>query len=162
MQAGPMRGLLAQSRGLRDAGGDAARCGADRSRRSWNGPDAKAALVRRDRCAGADERYHRFQHLGAGYFPADAGTAAGADVDRAIGTRRRIWSISAMSLAAGKPIRRDRGGAEIVADMGKVPLVMKKFIPGYIANRVQAAIGLETDRSDQRRLCPRRATSIRR
>jgi 3-hydroxybutyryl-CoA dehydrogenase len=29
--------------------------------------------------------------------------------------------------------------------MGKVPLVMKKFIPGYIANRVQAAIGLETD-----------------
>ncbi len=35
---------------------------------------------------------------------------------------------------------------KIVADMGKVPLVMKKFIPGYIANRVQAAIGLETDR----------------
>jgi len=32
---------------------------------------------------------------------------------------------------------------KIVADMGKVPLVMKKFIPGYIANRIQAAIGLE-------------------
>jgi len=35
---------------------------------------------------------------------------------------------------------------KLVADMGKVPVVMKKFIPGYIANRVQAAIGLETDR----------------
>jgi 3-hydroxybutyryl-CoA dehydrogenase len=34
---------------------------------------------------------------------------------------------------------------KIVADMGKVPLVMKKFIPGYIANRIQAAIGLETN-----------------
>ncbi len=33
-----------------------------------------------------------------------------------------------------------------VADMGKVPVVMRKFIPGYIANRIQAAIGLETDR----------------
>jgi 3-hydroxybutyryl-CoA dehydrogenase len=32
----------------------------------------------------------------------------------------------------------------IVAAMGKVPVVMKKFIPGYIANRIQAAIGLET------------------
>jgi 3-hydroxybutyryl-CoA dehydrogenase len=32
---------------------------------------------------------------------------------------------------------------EIVADMGKVPVVMKKFIPGYIANRVQGAIWLE-------------------
>jgi 3-hydroxybutyryl-CoA dehydrogenase len=31
----------------------------------------------------------------------------------------------------------------IVADMGKVPVVMKKFIPGYIANRVQGAIWLE-------------------
>ena len=35
---------------------------------------------------------------------------------------------------------------KIVADMGKVPLVMKKFIPGYIANRIQAAIALEVDR----------------
>jgi 3-hydroxybutyryl-CoA dehydrogenase len=35
---------------------------------------------------------------------------------------------------------------KVVADMGKAPVVMKKFIPGYIANRVQAAIGLETDR----------------
>jgi 3-hydroxybutyryl-CoA dehydrogenase len=32
---------------------------------------------------------------------------------------------------------------KLIADMGKVPLVMKKFIPGYIANRIQAAIGLE-------------------
>jgi 3-hydroxybutyryl-CoA dehydrogenase len=32
---------------------------------------------------------------------------------------------------------------KIVADMGKVPVVMKKFIPGYIANRVQGAIWLE-------------------
>ncbi len=31
----------------------------------------------------------------------------------------------------------------IVADIGKVPVVMKKFIPGYIANRVQGAIWLE-------------------
>jgi 3-hydroxybutyryl-CoA dehydrogenase len=32
-----------------------------------------------------------------------------------------------------------------VADMGKVPVVMKKFIPGYIANRVQGAIWLEVN-----------------
>jgi 3-hydroxybutyryl-CoA dehydrogenase len=32
---------------------------------------------------------------------------------------------------------------KVVADMGKVPVVMKKFIPGYIANRVQGAIWLE-------------------
>ena len=32
---------------------------------------------------------------------------------------------------------------KLIAEMGKVPLVMKKFIPGYIANRIQAAIGLE-------------------
>src|SRR4051812_13492523 len=31
----------------------------------------------------------------------------------------------------------------IVAAMGKAPVVMKKFIPGYIANRVQGAIWLE-------------------
>jgi len=31
----------------------------------------------------------------------------------------------------------------VVADMGKVPVVMQKFIPGYIANRVQGAIWLE-------------------
>jgi len=31
----------------------------------------------------------------------------------------------------------------IVAGMGKSPVVMKKFIPGYIANRVQGAIWLE-------------------
>ena len=31
----------------------------------------------------------------------------------------------------------------LVIDMGKVPVVMKKFIPGYIANRVQGAIWLE-------------------
>jgi 3-hydroxybutyryl-CoA dehydrogenase len=31
----------------------------------------------------------------------------------------------------------------IVAAMGKSPVVMKKFIPGYIANRVQGAIWLE-------------------
>ncbi len=35
---------------------------------------------------------------------------------------------------------------DIVAAMGKVPVVMKKFIPGYIANRIQAAIGLETQK----------------
>jgi 3-hydroxybutyryl-CoA dehydrogenase len=33
----------------------------------------------------------------------------------------------------------------IVADMGKMPVVMKKFIPGYIANRVQGAIWLEVN-----------------
>jgi 3-hydroxybutyryl-CoA dehydrogenase len=32
----------------------------------------------------------------------------------------------------------------MVAALGKVPVVMKKFIPGYIANRVQGAIWLET------------------
>jgi len=35
---------------------------------------------------------------------------------------------------------------KLIADMGKVPLVMKKFIPGYIANRIQAAIGLEVQK----------------
>jgi 3-hydroxybutyryl-CoA dehydrogenase len=30
--------------------------------------------------------------------------------------------------------------------MGKVPVVMKRFIPGYIANNIQAAIGLEVNR----------------
>ncbi|MBV9812819.1 MAG: 3-hydroxyacyl-CoA dehydrogenase family protein [Acetobacteraceae bacterium] len=34
----------------------------------------------------------------------------------------------------------------IVAAMGKVPVVMKKFISGYVANRVQAAIGAEVAR----------------
>jgi 3-hydroxybutyryl-CoA dehydrogenase len=34
----------------------------------------------------------------------------------------------------------------IVADMGKKPLVMKKFITGYVANRIQAAIGLEVQK----------------
>src|SRR4029077_2521441 len=34
----------------------------------------------------------------------------------------------------------------IVADMGKQPLVMKRFITGYIANRIQAAIGLEVQK----------------
>jgi 3-hydroxybutyryl-CoA dehydrogenase len=33
----------------------------------------------------------------------------------------------------------------MVAAMGKVPVVMKKFIPGYIANRVQGAIWLEVN-----------------
>jgi 3-hydroxybutyryl-CoA dehydrogenase len=32
-----------------------------------------------------------------------------------------------------------------VAAMGKVPVVMKRFIPGYIANRIQSAIGLEVN-----------------
>jgi 3-hydroxybutyryl-CoA dehydrogenase len=35
---------------------------------------------------------------------------------------------------------------QVVADMGKVPVVMKKFIQGYIANRIQAAMGLEINR----------------
>ena len=30
--------------------------------------------------------------------------------------------------------------------MGKVPVVMKRFIPGYIANRIQSAISLEVNR----------------
>lgn len=30
-----------------------------------------------------------------------------------------------------------------VAAMGKQPIVMRKFVPGYIANRIQSAIGLE-------------------
>jgi 3-hydroxybutyryl-CoA dehydrogenase len=33
----------------------------------------------------------------------------------------------------------------IVRDMGKVPVVMRKYIPGYIANRVQGAIWLEVN-----------------
>ncbi|MFO0161938.1 MAG: 3-hydroxyacyl-CoA dehydrogenase family protein, partial [Alphaproteobacteria bacterium] len=32
---------------------------------------------------------------------------------------------------------------KLCADMGKKPIVMRKFIPGYIANRIQSAIGLE-------------------
>src|SRR5208282_5442028 len=35
---------------------------------------------------------------------------------------------------------------DVVAAMGKVPVVMKRFIPGYIANNIQAAIGLEVNR----------------
>ncbi len=34
----------------------------------------------------------------------------------------------------------------IVAAMGKVPVVMKRFISGYIANRIQSAIGLEVQK----------------
>jgi 3-hydroxybutyryl-CoA dehydrogenase len=34
---------------------------------------------------------------------------------------------------------------KLVAGMGKVPVVMRKFIPGYIANRVQGAIWLEVN-----------------
>lgn len=36
--------------------------------------------------------------------------------------------------------------AELVAAMGKVPLVMKTFVPGYIANRIQQAIAAEVYR----------------
>jgi 3-hydroxybutyryl-CoA dehydrogenase len=36
--------------------------------------------------------------------------------------------------------------ADLVAAMGKVPLVMKTFIPGYIANRIQQAIAAEVYR----------------
>ena len=35
---------------------------------------------------------------------------------------------------------------DVVAAMGKVPVVMKRFIQGYIANRIQAAMGLEISR----------------
>jgi 3-hydroxybutyryl-CoA dehydrogenase len=35
---------------------------------------------------------------------------------------------------------------DVVAAMGKAPVVMKRFIPGYIANNIQAAIGLEVNR----------------
>jgi 3-hydroxybutyryl-CoA dehydrogenase len=35
---------------------------------------------------------------------------------------------------------------DVVAEMGKVPLVMKKFVPGYIANRIQQAIAAEVYR----------------
>lgn len=34
----------------------------------------------------------------------------------------------------------------MVAAMGKVPVVMRRFIPGYIANRIQSAISLEVNR----------------
>ncbi|MBU6498590.1 MAG: 3-hydroxyacyl-CoA dehydrogenase family protein, partial [Rhodospirillales bacterium] len=34
----------------------------------------------------------------------------------------------------------------LVAAMGKVPVVMRRFIPGYIANRIQSAISLEVNR----------------
>ena len=36
--------------------------------------------------------------------------------------------------------------ADLVARMGKVPLVMKTFVPGYIANRIQQAIAAEVYR----------------
>jgi 3-hydroxybutyryl-CoA dehydrogenase len=36
--------------------------------------------------------------------------------------------------------------SELVAAMGKVPLVMKTFVPGYIANRIQSAIAAEVYR----------------
>jgi 3-hydroxybutyryl-CoA dehydrogenase len=35
---------------------------------------------------------------------------------------------------------------KLVADMGKVPVVMARFIPGYIANRIQSAISLEVNK----------------
>jgi 3-hydroxybutyryl-CoA dehydrogenase len=35
---------------------------------------------------------------------------------------------------------------ELCEAMGKVPVVMRKFVPGYIANRVQSAIGLEVQK----------------
>jgi 3-hydroxybutyryl-CoA dehydrogenase len=35
---------------------------------------------------------------------------------------------------------------DIVAAMGKAPVVMKRFISGYIANRIQSAIGLEVQK----------------
>jgi 3-hydroxybutyryl-CoA dehydrogenase len=35
---------------------------------------------------------------------------------------------------------------DIVAAMGKKPVVMQRFIPGYIANRIQSAITLEVNR----------------
>jgi 3-hydroxybutyryl-CoA dehydrogenase len=36
--------------------------------------------------------------------------------------------------------------SDLVAAMGKVPLVMRKFVPGYIANRIQSAIAAEVYR----------------
>jgi 3-hydroxybutyryl-CoA dehydrogenase len=35
------------------------------------------------------------------------------------------------------------GVMEMLRGMGKQPLGLKKFVPGYVANRIQAAIGLE-------------------
>jgi 3-hydroxybutyryl-CoA dehydrogenase len=35
------------------------------------------------------------------------------------------------------------GVMQTLRDMGKQPLGLKKFVPGYVANRIQAAIGLE-------------------
>lgn len=35
---------------------------------------------------------------------------------------------------------------DMVAAMGKVPVVFKQFVQGYVANRIQAAIGLEVQR----------------
>ncbi|SDB19540.1 3-hydroxyacyl-CoA dehydrogenase family protein [Belnapia rosea] len=35
------------------------------------------------------------------------------------------------------------GVMTMLRDMGKQPLGLKKFVPGYVANRIQAAIGLE-------------------
>jgi 3-hydroxybutyryl-CoA dehydrogenase len=35
---------------------------------------------------------------------------------------------------------------DMVTAMGKQPIVMKKFVPGYIANRLQSAIGLEVQK----------------
>lgn len=36
--------------------------------------------------------------------------------------------------------------SDLVSAMGKVPLVMQKFVPGYIANRIQSAIAAEVYR----------------
>ncbi len=38
------------------------------------------------------------------------------------------------------------GVAQLCRDMGKVPVVMRKFVPGYVANRLQSAIQLEVRR----------------
>jgi 3-hydroxybutyryl-CoA dehydrogenase len=35
---------------------------------------------------------------------------------------------------------------DMVSAMGKAPVVLKRFIPGYIANRIQSAIALEVNR----------------
>ncbi|HZF77804.1 MAG TPA: 3-hydroxyacyl-CoA dehydrogenase family protein, partial [Acetobacteraceae bacterium] len=38
------------------------------------------------------------------------------------------------------------GVAQLCREMGKVPVLMRKFVPGYVANRIQSAVQLEVQK----------------
>ena len=110
-------------------------------------PDAKRALY--DQLAIADGAGcdPGQQHLQSRYLPAGAGRRCRNARSSPIGTRRPIcatWSICV-------PGPQTKPGAvetvrDMVAAMGKVPVVFKQMVQGYVANRLQAAMQLEVYR----------------